>query len=128
MSILVEVSAGELLDKITILVIKLDNIPDPKKLVNIRKEYDLLMNVYRDQIRESNELIALKDELTEINLELWRIEDEIRDCERKKDFSERFVQLARSVYRTNDRRSIIKRKINDLLKSSLVEEKSYSAY
>lgn len=127
MSILVEVSAGELLDKITILVIKLEKISDPAKLVNIRKEYEMLMGVYH-QIPESDDLLALKDELAGINLELWAIEDEVRDCERKEDFGEEFVRLARSVYRANDRRSVTKRKINDLLKSSLVEEKSYRAY
>src|ERR1700757_4698722 len=86
MSILVEISAGELLDKITILIIKLERISDSAKLSNIRKEYDMLMDVYRKQIRESHELIGLRDQLTQINSELWDIEDEIRDCERKKEF------------------------------------------
>ena len=128
MTILVEVSAGELLDKITILSIKQDRISDTAKLANIRKEFEMLMSVYREQIVEVPELVILRDQLTRINSELWDIEDEIRDHERKKDFGKRFVDLARTVYRTNDQRSVTKRMINDLLKSTVVEEKSYSAY
>jgi hypothetical protein len=128
MSISIEVSAGELVDKITILVIKLERMSDPAKLSNVRKEYDMLMDVYRNEIGESREIVALRDRLKEVNAALWDIEDEIRDFERRKDFGEEFVELARTVYRTNDRRASIKREINDLLKSVLVEEKSYSAY
>jgi uncharacterized protein DUF6165 len=128
MSISIEISAGELVDKITILVIKLERMSDPAKLSNVRKEYEMLMDVYHNEIDESRELIVLTDRLKEINAALWDIEDEIRDFERKKDFGEKFVELARSVYRTNDRRASTKREINDLLKSVLVEEKSYSAY
>jgi hypothetical protein len=128
MTILVEISAGELLDKITILVIKQERISDPAKLANVRKEHEMLMSVYRGQIAEVPELVTLRNQLTEINSQLWDIEDEIRDHERRKDFGQRFVELARSVYRTNDQRSSTKRTINDLLKSALVEEKSYSAY
>lgn len=128
MSIAVEVSAGELLDKITILLIKLQRISETTKLANIRREHEMLMDVYRQHVTEVPELIALKSELTKINSELWDIEDEIREHERKKDFGEKFVALARSVYRTNDRRSLIKREINDLLKSTVVEEKSYRPY
>jgi hypothetical protein len=128
MTILVEISAGELLDKITILVIKQERISDPAKLANVRKEHEMLMSVYREQIAEVPELVTLRNQLTKINSQLWDIEDEIRDHERRKDFGQRFVELARSVYRTNDQRSSTKRTINELLKSALVEEKSYSEY
>ena len=128
MSISIEVSAGELVDKITILVIKLERMSDPAKLSNVRKEYDMLMDVYRNEIGEGRELVLLRERLKEVNAALWDIEDEIRDFERRKDFGEKFVELARTVYRTNDRRASLKREINDLLKSVLVEEKSYSAY
>jgi hypothetical protein len=128
MSISVKISSGELLDKITILVIKLEKMSDPAKLSNVRKEYDLLMDVYRNEIVESHDLIVLRDRLKQLNERIWDTEDEIRDFERRKDFGERFVELARSAYLTNDRRSSTKREINDLLKSTLVEEKSYSAY
>jgi Family of unknown function (DUF6165) len=128
MSISVKISAGELLDKITILVIKLEKMSDPAKLSNVRKEYDMLMDVYRNEIIESHDLIVLKDRLKQLNQRIWDTEDEIRDFEKRKDFGERFVELARTAYLTNDRRSSTKREINDLLKSTLVEEKSYSAY
>jgi hypothetical protein len=128
MSISVKISAGELLDKITILVIKLEKMSDPAKLSNVRKEYDMLMDVYRNEIVESHDLMVLRDRLKQFNERIWDTEDEIRDFERRKDFGERFVELARSAYLTNDRRSSTKREINDLLKSTLVEEKSYSAY
>jgi Family of unknown function (DUF6165) len=128
MSISVEISAGELLDKITILEIKLEKILDPAKLSNVRKEYDMLTITCRAEIGESHDLNVLKDRLKQLNTELWDVEDEIRECERRRDFGERFVALARSAYRTNDRRSLAKREINNLLKSALVEEKSYSSY
>jgi Family of unknown function (DUF6165) len=128
MSISVKISAGELLDKITILVIKLEKMSDPAKLSNVRKEYDMLMDVYRNEIVESHDLIVLRDRLKQFNQRIWDTEDEIRDFEKRKDFGERFVELARTAYLTNDRRSSTKREINDLLKSTLVEEKSYSAY
>src|ERR1700722_12124479 len=112
MTILVEISAGELLDKITILVIKQERISDPAKLANVRKEHEMLMSVYREQIAEVPELVTLRNQLTKINSQLWDIEDEIRDHERRKDFGQRFVELARSVYRTNDQRSSTKRTIN----------------
>ncbi len=128
MSISIEISAGELVDKITILVIKLERMSDSVKLFNVQREYDMLMEVYRNAIDESDELIVLRDRLKEVNAKLWDIEDEIREFERNQDFGEGFVRLARTVYRTNDLRASTKREINDLLKSALVEEKSYSAY
>lgn len=127
-TITVEVAPGELIDKITILAIKLERMDDPAKLENVRAEHDTLAAALDAAVAPSAELDALAAELKAINETLWEIEDEIRDCERAKDFSPRFVELARSVYFTNDRRSDVKRKINTLLGSRLVEEKSYTSY
>ena len=128
MSIVVEISPGELIDKLTILEIKLDKISDPEKLKNIRREHDTLTETFCQDVSVTAELTQLMAELKDINSALWRIEDDIRDHERNGDFGESFVVLARSVYRMNDQRSAIKRRINELLGSDLVEEKSYSAY
>ena len=125
----VEVSNGELLDKLTILELKLSNISDVKKLTNIRKEHDEL-NPLAGQLFDSygDELKNLYKQLAEINSELWTIEDDIRECERNKDFGSDFVSLARAVYFTNDKRSEIKKSINLLTGSGFVEEKSYEDY
>ena len=125
----VEVSNGELLDKLTILELKLSNISDVKKLTNIRKEHDEL-NPLAGQLFDSygDELKNLYKQLAEINSELWTIEDDIRECERNKDFGSNFVSLARAVYFTNDKRSEIKKSINLLTGSGFVEEKSYEDY
>ncbi len=124
----VPISPGELVDKITILEIKKEFIKNDNKLKNINHEYDLLMQIYTTQISETDGISGLKNKLKEINLELWKIEDDIRDCEREKSFSDTFIELARSVYFTNDRRSKVKLEINLLLNSNLVEEKSYKDY
>ena len=124
----VPISPGELVDKITILEIKKEFIKNDNKLKNINHEYDLLMQIYMTQISETNGISELKNKLKEINLELWKTEDDIRDCEREKSFSDTFIELARSVYFTNDRRSKVKLEINLLLNSNLVEEKSYKDY
>jgi len=124
----VEISPGELIDKITILEIKLERISDTGKLKNVRIEFDTLIRSRDQAIASSPSLDELSGELKRINETLWDIEDDIRDCERAKDFSGRFVELARAVYVTNDKRSEVKRRINELLGSSLVEEKSYAAY
>ena len=125
----VEVSNGELLDKLTILELKLSNISDVKKLTNIQKEHDEL-NPLAGQLFDSygEELKNLYKQLAEINSELWTIEDDIRECERNKDFGSDFVSLARAVYFTNDKRSEIKKSINLLTDSGFVEEKSYEDY
>ncbi len=125
----VEVSNGELLDKLTILELKLSNISDLKKLTNIQKEHDEL-NPLAGQLFDSygEELKNLYKQLAEINSELWTIEDDIRECERNKDFGSDFVSLARAVYFTNDKRSEIKKSINLLTGSGFVEEKSYEDY
>jgi Family of unknown function (DUF6165) len=128
MTIMVEIAAGELIDKITILEIKLENISNGMKLANIRREYETLSAVLHEQISQTDALSRLTSSLKEVNAELWRIEDEIRDQERAKTFGAEFVALARSVYRTNDRRAALKREINELLRSAIVEEKSYSTY
>ena len=124
----VEVSAGELVDKITILEIKAERIADPVKLANVHRELRSLTAARREALPGSQELDELTAELRRINERLWEIEDDIRDCERKRDFGERFVELARAVYRTNDRRAAAKRRINELLGSELVEEKDYADY
>ena len=125
----VEVSNGELLDKLTILELKLTNITNVQKLSNIQKEHDELSPL-ADQLFNSygEELKNLHKKLTEINSELWTIEDDIRECERNKDFGSDFVSLARAVYFTNDKRSDVKKAINLLTDSGFVEEKSYEDY
>ena len=122
---IVPVSWGELIDKITILEIKAERIADPAKRANVARELAAL-NAVRDQGRARAEgLAALTRELRQVNEALWTIEDDIRECEAKGDFGARFVALARSVYKYNDRRAALKRRINDLLGSELIEEKSY---
>ncbi|MEO0034977.1 MAG: hypothetical protein RLZZ501_1000 [Pseudomonadota bacterium] len=128
MSVLVPVSWGEVIDKITILEIKAERLGDPAKLANVQRELDALAAVRDRAFPGHAGLAALAGELKTINESLWEIEDEIRDCERARDFGETFVRLARSVYVTNDRRAAVKRRINDLLGSDLVEEKSYAPY
>ena len=122
------ISPGELVDKITILEIKKEFIIDSNKLKNINYEYNLLMEIYNDDVSKTDGVDVLKTKLKNINLSLWKIEDDIRDCERDKIFDNTFVELARSVYFTNDKRSKVKLEINLLLNSSLVEEKSYKDY
>jgi hypothetical protein len=123
----VPVSWGELIDKITILEIKSERISDVAKLGNVRKELDLLKS--RLGVRAGQpEVSRLTDELRSVNGSLWDIEDEIRVCENAGDFGSRFVELARSIYITNDRRADLKRELNMVLGSDLVEEKSYQAY
>ena len=127
-SISVEVSPGELVDKITILEIKLKRIEDADKLANVKLEWETLCAARDEAFEPSNELERLSAELKQANERLWQIEDDIRDCERNKDFGDAFVELARGVYMTNDKRARLKREINELLGSSLIEEKSYASY
>ncbi len=124
----VEVSPGELIDKITILEIKAECIADPGKLANVHRELRSLTATREEALEPSPELEEFTAELRRINERLWEIEDDIRDCERNGDFGERFIELARAVYRTNDRRAATKRNINELLDSELVEEKDYAEY
>ena len=125
MPLLVPISVGELLDKISILEIKAAAISDPAKHRNVMRELTALEAVRRREIVAMPELAALYAELKSANRALWQIEDEIRERERAGLFDEGFVELARNVYRTNDRRAILKRRINELTGSDLVEEKSY---
>ena len=124
----VEVSPGELIDKITILEIKLERMTDPAKLGNVRTEWQTLTAARDAAVPTSARLDALTAGLKAVNERLWAIEDDIRDCERAKDFGAKFVELARSVYISNDERARLKREINELLGSRLIEEKSYAAY
>jgi hypothetical protein len=127
-SVSVHVAPGELIDKITILAIKLERIKNEDKLANIQIEFDVLTQARDEAIPPSDKLDQLTVELRKINEALWDIEDDIRDCERAKDFNENFVKLARAVYFTNDKRMGVKHAINKLLGSRLIEEKSYVAY
>ena len=125
----VEVSNGELLDKLSILELKLKNIKDDKKLINIKNEHGGLSPLCNNLFNNyGNELRSLYAKLSEINAELWKIEDDIRECERNKDFGDEFVRLARAVYFTNDKRSDVKKSINLLTESGFIEEKSYEDY
>ena len=122
------VSWGELIDKITILEIKSERIRNPEKLVNIHHELQELAKTRDENVTITAELALLIAELKHINEKLWVVEDDIRECERQKDFGATFIELARAVYYTNDERARVKREINDALGSTLVEEKSYAAY
>ncbi len=126
--ILVEIAPGELIDKITILEIKSERIADAGKLKNVRVELQVLEAARDAAMAASAELAELTAQLKQVNEALWEIEDAIRDCERGGDFGPKFIELARSVYHSNDRRAALKRQINELLGSKLVEEKSYAAY
>ena len=128
MSVRVPVSWGELLDKTTILEIKAGRFQDPAKLANVRKELAELLPLREQAVQAQAEIIGCEADLKAVNEALWEVEDEIRDCERRQEFGPRFIELARAVYRQNDQRSRIKRRINQLLDSGLVEEKSYQPY
>lgn len=128
MSIMAPISAGELVDKITILRVKAARIGDPAKEANVRKELAMLEAIAEDALPKAAEIDRLTAELAEVNGALWDIEDGKRDCERRGEFGDRFVQLARSVYVENDRRAAIKRAINEASGSDIVEEKSYKPY
>jgi hypothetical protein len=123
----IEVSHGEIVDKLTILQIKKENITDPSKLDNIVKEYDYLLSVVENDLGIST-LSPEYLELLSVNKELWVIEDDIRDKERIKEFDDDFIKLARAVYYTNDVRAKIKKEINLKHSSGFVEEKSYQSY
>ena len=127
-NIKVPVSPGEVLDKITILEIKSERISDPEKVANVRVELALLQATWKEFIRDDEIIRGLHTQLKEVNEALWEIEDDIRDKERAKEFDERFIELARAVYVTNDRRSRIKKELNLHLGSEIVEEKSYQDY
>ena len=125
----VEVSTGELVDKLSILEIKLLNIKDKEKIKNVYKELETLNPYFQDLLDVYGlKMKNLYVKISNINKALWNIEDAIRDKERAEEFDEEFVELARSVYITNDQRAAVKKEINLLTKSKLIEEKSYSDY
>ena len=121
------ISLGELIDKISILQIKKNNITDEKKLIHIKKEFLLLQSILSRSI-EDEKVNEYLNKLIDINSKLWIIEDEIRECERNKKFDQKFIDLARSVYINNDKRSQIKLEINNKFGSTLIEVKSYEKY
>ncbi len=124
----IEIAPGELIDKITILEIKAERIADAAKRANVLVELATLTEARAAAITDDDEIDRLAAELRVVNEALWDIEDDIRDCDRDGDFGPHFVELARAVYRTNDRRAELKRAINLQLGSRLVEEKSYKPY
>ena len=126
--ILSEVSAGELLDKISILEIKLEKISDKSSLEQLKKEYKILKENQNSTIKLEGKTKDLFKSLKNINLKLWNIEDRLRICEKNKDFGKEFIELAREVYFNNDKRSKIKSDINKTLGSNIVEIKQYASY
>lgn len=128
MKIVIEIAPAELIDRLSILEIKMERIKDEAKLKNVRQEYELTMHERQKLAFAGAELERLAAELKVLNRKIWQIEDDIRDNERNHNFGDSFVALARSVYQTNDKRAEIKRRINKLLNSKLVEEKSYTPY
>ena len=126
--ILSEISAGELLDKISILEIKLEKIKGKEDQEEINKEYKILKEVQNSSLEVTEKLKTLFKEIKEINLNLWNIEDKLRICEKNKDFGQTFIELARGVYLNNDKRSKIKLEINNILDSNIREIKQYTNY
>lgn len=124
----VPVSPGEVLDKITILEIKSERIQDADKLVNVKRELELLQAAWEKFVDEDETVQRIHAKLKSINEDLWEIEDDIRDKERAREFDQVFIDLARSVYVTNDRRADAKKELNVYLGSEMVEEKSYQDY
>lgn len=122
------VSPGEILDKITILEIKAVNITDSVKQKNVKHELDILQKTWDTHVENSDQMVSLKKQLKNVNQDLWNIEDNIRIKESKREFDDEFIQIARSVYVENDKRAAVKKAVNILLGSELVEEKSYEDY
>ena len=125
---MVEISPGELIDKITILEIKMEKITDELRLSNVRVELKSLLQAKKSYLQDLSKVSELIAKLKEINQNLWEIEDDLRQFERMKEFGPRFIALARSVYKKNDLRAQLKRQINEALGSNLKEEKSYANY
>ena len=126
--ILSEISAGELIDKISILEIKLEKIKNKASQDEINKEYNILKEVQNSSIEMTEKLKTLLKEIKDVNLNLWNVEDKLRICEKNKDFGQNFIKLARDVYLNNDKRSKIKSKINEVLGSNIKEIKQYVDY
>ena len=128
MKIKIPVSVGELIDKFTILEIKLERIKDKEKIKNVEKEYIELKNIENDLKKTKDYEEKYFSKLKQVNIQLWNIEDEIRIFEKNKNFDDNFLKLARSVYKLNDERSVLKRKINLEYGSEYIEEKDYEEY
>tara|TARA_Y100001970_G_C14247281_1_gene869190 strand:- start:23 stop:415 length:393 start_codon:yes stop_codon:yes gene_type:complete len=128
MKILSEISVGELLDKISILEIKLEMVKDENKKKEIKKEYDILNKIQKTSVKLEGDIKNLFESLKKVNMTMWEIEDKVRICEKNKDFSEKFIELARGVYFNNDKRSRIKLEINKKLNSNITEVKEYVDY
>jgi|TARA_Y100000294_G_C8329144_1_gene245957 hypothetical protein len=128
MKILSEISVGELLDKISILEIKLKAVNDEDKKKEIKKEYDILKNIQISSVKLDGGIKDLFISLKNVNVTMWEIEDKIRICEKNKDFGDKFIELARGIYFNNDKRSRIKLEINKKLKSNITEIKHYVDY
>ena len=126
--IIIPISSGELIDKISILKIKRKKIINKSKLQNINKELSLLNKIYKKNFKKNKKILLYERKLIKINKKLWDIEDKIRFHESKKNFNQEFINLARAVYISNDERSEIKKKINKLTDSHIIEEKSYKSY
>ena len=126
--IIVEVSVGELLDKISILEIKQDKIKDPEKLNFINNEHSILKNQFENNVKSDEKLEKLFQDLKDINAKLWVIEDDKRDCEKNKDFGEKFIKLSRDVHFFNDNRAKIKLEINNHTGSTIKKIKVYTIY
>ena len=126
--ILSEISAGELLDKISILEIKREKIKDKTDLEEINKEYKILKEVQNSSIEVTEKLKTLFKKIKEVNQNLWNIEDKLRFCEKNKDFGKNFIELARGVYFNNDKRAKLKNEINEILKSNIREIKQFVDY
>ena len=126
--IIVEVSVGELLDKISILEIKKEKIKDPEKLKFISNEYSILKRQFKENVKSDEKLEKLFKELKEINAKLWVIEDDKRDCEKNKDFGDKFIKLSRDVHFLNDDRAKIKLEMNNHTGSTIKEIKEYTSY
>ena len=124
-TLLIPVSWGEFFDKISILEIKKENVSDNEAMKNIVRELELLNNFISDDISSNTHVMDLRIELKALNQDIWNIEDEIRINEASSDFGERFIELARNTYLFNDKRASIKRKINNILNSTITEEKIY---
>ena len=126
--ILTEISAGELLDKISILEIKLEKVKDKSNQDEIKKEYKILKKIQNSSIKLQDDINDLFKSIKKVNLNLWKVEDNLRICEKNKDFGKKFIELAREVYFNNDKRSKIKSEINKILGSNIKEIKQYANY
>ena len=126
--VLSEISPGELLDKISILEIKLEKVKDKDRQKKIKNEYDILKKVQNSSIKMSDKIKDLYRSVSNVNIKLWDIEDKIRICEQNKDFGKNFIELARGVYFNNDKRAKLKNEINEILKSNIREIKQYVDY